>query len=88
MAVIAMTREIGSLGTHVAAGLASALGIKIIDSEIVVNKVAGSLGVEQSTVQNYLAGSAQCSSGGKSIRGSSRATRLSKSSVWLSRAMC
>jgi cytidylate kinase len=58
MTVIAMTREIGSLGTHVAAGLASALGIRIIDSEIVLGNVAGSLGVEQSTVQNYLAGSA------------------------------
>jgi cytidylate kinase len=58
MTVIAMTREIGSLGTHVAAGLASALELRVIDSEIVLNDVAGSLGVEQSTVQNYLAGSA------------------------------
>lgn len=58
MTVIAMTREIGSLGTEVAEGLATDLRLKIIDSEIAVRHVAGSLGVEQNTVQRYLDGSA------------------------------
>lgn len=58
MPVIAMTREIGSLGTDVAAGLAANLGLKIIDSDIAVNTAAGSLGVGQTTVQRYMDGSA------------------------------
>jgi cytidylate kinase len=56
--VIAMTREIGSGGNDVAAALANELGLSIINSEIVANSVAGRLGVEESTVQRYLAGSA------------------------------
>jgi cytidylate kinase len=58
MTVIAMTREIGSHGSDVAAGVATALGLEIINSEIVVPHVAGSLGVEQSAVQRYLDGKA------------------------------
>src|ERR1700731_3911269 len=58
MTVIAMTREIGSHGSEVAAGVADALGLEIINSEIVVPHVAGSLGVEQSAVQRYLDGKA------------------------------
>ena len=58
MTVIAMTREIGSQGSEVAAGVAAALGLEIINSEIVVPHVAGSLGVEQSAVQRYLDGKA------------------------------
>ena len=58
MTVIAMTREIGSHGSEVAAGVAAALGLEIINSEIVVPYVAGSLGVEQSAVQRYLDGKA------------------------------
>jgi cytidylate kinase len=56
MTVITMTREIGSQGTDVAAGLANELGLNIINSEIVSNNVAGRLGVEESTVQRYLEG--------------------------------
>ena len=58
MTVIAMTREIGSRGTDVAAGVAAQLGLEIINSEIVVPDVAGSLGVEQGVVQRYLDGKA------------------------------
>jgi cytidylate kinase len=58
MTVIAMTREIGSHGSEVAAGVAAELGLEIINSEIVVPHVAGSLGVEQSAVQRYLEGKA------------------------------
>ena len=43
MTVIAMTREIGSLGTDVAAGVAAELGLEIINSEIVVSVFLGPL---------------------------------------------
>jgi len=58
MTVIAMTREIGSRGSEVAAGVAAELGLEVINSEIVVTDVAGSLGVTQSAVQRYLDGTA------------------------------
>src|SRR5258706_11448799 len=58
MTVIAMTREIGSQGSEVAAGVAAALGLEIINSEIVLPHVAGNLRGEQSAVQRYMDGKA------------------------------
>jgi cytidylate kinase len=58
MAVIAMTREIGSHGSDVAKGVAAQLGLEIINSEIVVPELAGSMGVEPGVVQRYLDGNA------------------------------
>jgi tripartite-type tricarboxylate transporter receptor subunit TctC/cytidylate kinase len=58
MTVIAMTREIGSHGIDVAAGVAGELGLKIVNSEIVASNVASGLGVQEGTVQRYLEGSA------------------------------
>jgi cytidylate kinase len=58
MIVIAMTREIGSHGSDVAAGLVNELGLTVINSEIVASNVAGRIGVEEGTVQRYLEGSA------------------------------
>jgi cytidylate kinase len=58
MTVIAMTREIGSLGTDVAARLAARLGLKIINSDIVASSIAGRLGVDASAVLRYVNGSA------------------------------
>lgn len=58
MTVIAMTREIGSLGTEVAAGLIGELGLRLFNSEIVVNNVASNLGVHESAVQRFIDGSA------------------------------
>jgi cytidylate kinase len=58
MTVIAMTREIGSLGTEVATGVASRLGLKLIHSEIVANTVAARLGIEESTLLRHIDGSA------------------------------
>src|ERR1700685_272605 len=58
MTVIAMTRELGSLGTEVAAGIAAKLNLRIIHSEIVTNQVAERLGIEQSTVTRYVDGQA------------------------------
>jgi hypothetical protein len=40
MTVIAMTREIGSFGLDVAAGLAAGLGLEIIQSDTVANSIA------------------------------------------------
>jgi cytidylate kinase len=58
MTVIAMTREIGSRGMDVAAGLSATLGLKIIQSDSVANCVAERLGVNESTVLRYVNGSA------------------------------
>jgi cytidylate kinase len=58
MTVIAMTREIGSFGLDVAAGLAARLGLEIIQSDTVANSIAERLGVEESAVLRYVTGSA------------------------------
>jgi cytidylate kinase len=58
MTVIAMTREIGSHGTDVAAAIARELGLKVVNSEIVAANVAGGLGIQESALQRYLQGSA------------------------------
>jgi cytidylate kinase len=58
MTVIAMTREIGSLGADVAAGVAEELNLKIVYSEIVANQIAERMGIEESAVQRYVDGSA------------------------------
>jgi cytidylate kinase len=57
MTVIALTREIGSLGTEVAAGVAKKLGLKNIHSEIVAPSVAQRLGVAEDTVLRHVDGS-------------------------------
>jgi hypothetical protein len=86
MTVIAMTREIGSLGTEVATGLADRLGLKIIHSEIVANNIAERLGVEERALLRYVDGSASFSSDGKSIERSYLVTRPRRYWAWLSRA--
>ena len=58
MTVVAMTREMGSLGSEVATAVARELGLTFIHSEIVANQVAGRLGVEESSVRRYVDGSA------------------------------
>jgi cytidylate kinase len=58
MTVIAMTREIGSFGMDVAAGLAATLRLKIIQSDTVANCIAERLGVNESAVLHYVNGSA------------------------------
>jgi cytidylate kinase len=58
MTVIAMTREIGSFGLDVAAGLAATLGLKIIQSDAVANSIAKRLGADESAVLRYVNGSA------------------------------
>ena len=55
--VIAVTREIGSLGTEVAAGITEKLGLKNVHSEIVADKVAQRLGVAEELVRRHVDGS-------------------------------
>lgn len=58
MAVVAMTREMGSLGKDVAAGLADQLGLKVVHHELVEHDLAERLAVPESTVHRYLEGGA------------------------------
>ena len=56
MAVIAMTREMGTLGKDVAQGIADSLGLRVIHSELVEHDLAVRLGVQDSAVHRYLEG--------------------------------
>src|SRR4029450_11472291 len=58
MAVIAMTREMGSLGKDVAAGLAEQMGLTVVHHELVEHHLADRLGVKESAVHRYLEGEA------------------------------
>ena len=58
MTVIAMTRQLGCLGSEVANGIANRLGLEIVHSEIVANHVAERLGVGEGAVLRYVDGSA------------------------------
>jgi cytidylate kinase len=58
MAVIAMTREMGSRGKDVAAALADQMGLTVLHHELVERHVAEKLGVQESTVHRYLEGEA------------------------------
>jgi cytidylate kinase len=58
MTVIAMTREMGSLGKDVAAGVADQLGLEVIHHELVERDLAQRLGLEDSAVHRYLEGGA------------------------------
>ena len=58
MTVIAMTREMGTLGKDVAQGIADTLGLKVIHSELVEHDLAGKLELEESAVHRFLEGGA------------------------------
>ena len=58
MAVIAMTREMATRGSEVAAGLAQRLGLAIVHHEIVEHDIAGRAGLPESEVHRYLEGEA------------------------------
>jgi cytidylate kinase len=55
MAVIAMTREMGTLGKDVAAGLAERLGLTVVHHEL-VEHVAERAGMRESEVHRFLEG--------------------------------
>ena len=56
MTVIAMTREMGSLGKDVAAGLSETLGIEVVHQELVEHHVAERLQLGDSEVHRFLEG--------------------------------
>ena len=58
MAIIAMTREMATLGQDVAAGLAERLGLDVVHHELVAQDIAGRAGMRESEVQRFLGGEA------------------------------
>ena len=58
MAVIAMTREIATLGKDVAAGLAERLGLTVVHHEVVEHDIAERAGMRESDVHRFLEGEA------------------------------
>lgn len=58
MTIVAMTREMGTLGKDVAAGLADALGIEVVHQELVEHHVAEQMYLGESTVHRFLEGRA------------------------------
>ena len=58
MTVIAMTRELGTRGNEVAAGVADRLGLSIVHDEIVEHDIAERAGMTESTVHRFLEGEA------------------------------
>ncbi|MEZ5856787.1 MAG: cytidylate kinase family protein [Hyphomicrobiaceae bacterium] len=58
MAVIAMTREMATLGRDVAAGLAERLGLVVVHHELVAQDIAERSGMRESEVQRFLEGEA------------------------------
>lgn len=58
MAVIAMTREMATLGKDVAAGLADRLGLNVVHHEIVEHDIAERAGMRESEVHRFLEGEA------------------------------
>ncbi len=58
MAVIAMTREMGTLGKDVAAGLAGRLGLNVVHHNVVKHDIVESSGLPESDVNRFLEGEA------------------------------
>jgi cytidylate kinase len=58
MAVIAMTREMATLGKDVAAGLAERLGLDVVHHELVEHDIAERAGLQESEVHRFLEGEA------------------------------
>jgi cytidylate kinase len=58
MAVIAMTREMGTLGRDVAQGLSQRLGLEVVHHELVENDIATRSGLRESEVRRFLGGEA------------------------------
>lgn len=58
MAVIAMTREMGTLGKEVAARVAQALGVEVVHHELVERHLAQKLQISETAVHRFLEGEA------------------------------
>lgn len=58
MTVIAMTRELGSFGKDVAAGVAAELGLEIVQHELIEHRLAAKLNTSESLVHRFCEGEA------------------------------
>jgi cytidylate kinase len=58
MAVVAMTREMATLGKDVAAGLAERLGLEVVHHELVKHEITERSGLPESEVHRFLEGEA------------------------------
>lgn len=58
MAVIAMTREMGTLGKDVAQALAEQMGLRVVHHELVEHDLAACIAMPESSVHRYLEGGA------------------------------
>ncbi len=58
MALITMTRELGTLGKDVAAGLAQRLGLEVVHHELIEQGIAERAGMRESEVHRFLEGDA------------------------------
>ncbi|MGI9424318.1 MAG: AAA family ATPase [Hyphomicrobiaceae bacterium] len=56
MTVIAMTREMGSRGKEVAAGLAAEMDLEVVHHELVAQHVCERIGIQESSVHRFLEG--------------------------------
>ena len=56
MTVIAMPREMGTLGKDVALGVAEQLGIEVVHHELVEREIAGRMDIGESAVHQFLEG--------------------------------
>ena len=60
MAVIAMTRELATLGRDVAAGLAERLGLDVVHHELVAQDIAGRAACARAKCNAFLEGKPPC----------------------------
>ena len=58
LAVIAMTREVATLGRNVAAGLEKRLGLNVVQHELVEHEIAERAGIRESQMHRFLEGEA------------------------------
>lgn len=58
MTVIAMTREMGTLGKDVALGLSAQMDLAVVHHELVEHEVAGQMNLQESDVHRFLEGNA------------------------------
>ena len=58
MAIITMTRELGTRGQDVAYGAAAAMNLKVIHHETIEHGLAGRLGIEETALHRFVGGDA------------------------------
>ena len=87
MAVITMTREMGSLGRDVALGLADRLGLELVQHEL-VEHIAEKMHMRESSVNRFLEGRSSLLERWESTRTTCRSTRRRSCSTSRNGEMC